>query len=278
MNEDLFFGLFDDAGMFPPASLPAGRAVFEHARHSLSWYDGFVGPLVCHDSRLGAVDEHAARLGLPVIDVTVVVPEGLEAVAKALDALDRCPHLKIAALDAPLGKHPLRKAVAVCERVADLGVEMYLEIPITHLDDRSVHALCAANLAVKLRTGGTTTGAFHTEDELARAIVLCAAERLPFKCTAGLHNAVRHRDRETKFEHHGFLNIALAALAAAGTGSVAVVREILAERDPMIVAARTRELSCRDVAAIRSLFASFGTCSVTEPVDDLISMGLVTAA
>jgi hypothetical protein len=56
------------------------------------------------------------------------------------------------------------------------------------------------------------------------------------------------------------------------------VREILAQRDPVIVATNTRELASRDITAIRSLFASFGTCSVTEPIDDLISMGLVAAA
>jgi hypothetical protein len=278
VNEELYLGLFDDAGMFPPAILPADRAVSEHARHSLSWYDTFVGPLVCNDSRVGLVDEHAARLGLAAIDVSVVVPDGLDAVDKALSAVDRCSRLRIRALDTPLANHPLRKAIAVCEDLAARGVDMYVEIPITHLSDRDVHQLCTANLSVKLRTGGTTTGAFHTEDELARAIVLCASERLRFKCTAGLHNAVRHRDTGTGFEHHGFLNIALAARAAAGTGSVSVVREILAERDPVVVASKTRELASRDVAAIRSLFASFGTCSITEPIDDLLSMGLVTAA
>jgi hypothetical protein len=278
VNEDLFLGLFDDAGMFPPATLPADRAVSEHARHSLSWYDTFVGPLVCNDSRLRLVDEHTARLGLPTTDVTVVVPDGVAAVAKALNAVDGCPRLRIRALDTPLGNYPLRKAIAVSEGLAGRGVDMYVEIPITQLSDRDVHELCAANLSVKLRTGGTTTGAFHTEDELARAIVLCASERLRFKCTAGLHNAVRHRDTGTGFEHHGFLNIALAARAAAGTGSVSVVREILAQRDPVIVATDTRELACRDIAAIRSLFASFGTCNIAEPIDDLISMGLVAAA
>ena len=36
----------------------------------------------------------------------------------------------------------------------------------------------------------------------------------PFKCTAGLHNAVRHRAADTGFEHHGFLNVLLATRQA----------------------------------------------------------------
>ena len=40
---------------------------------------------------------------------------------------------------------------------------------------------------------------------------------MPFKCTAGLHHAVRHRAADTGFEHHGFLNV-LLAVAAALTG------------------------------------------------------------
>ena len=106
---------------------------------------------------------------------------------------------------------------------------------------------------------------------------MCAAELLPFKCTAGLHNAVRHRDADTLFEHHGFLNVALAARAAAASGSATATSAALGERAPDTVAAQVRELSASGVATIRELFASFGTCSITEPVGDLTSMGLVSA-
>ena len=108
-------------------------------------------------------------------------------------------------------------------------------------------------------------------------MVRCAAERLPFKCTAGLHNAVRHRDPHTKFEHHGFLNVALAARTAATTGSASATAAVLAERDPNELAAAVRTLTPQDVAALRAMFCSFGTCSITEPIGDLVAMGLVTA-
>jgi hypothetical protein len=31
------------------------------------------------------------------------------------------------------------------------------------------------------------------------------------------------------------------------------------------------------VAAVRAMFCSFGTCSIAEPVADLVAMGLVAA-
>ena len=39
-----------------------------------------------------------------------------------------------------------------------------------------------------------------------------------YKCTAGLHHALRHRDHETGFEHHGFLNVLLATRARSTAG------------------------------------------------------------
>ena len=42
------------------------------------------------------------------------------------------------------------------------------------------------------------------------------ARSVPFKCTAGLHQAVRHTGATTGFEHHGYLNILLATARAVG--------------------------------------------------------------
>ena len=47
-------------------------------------------------------------------------------------------------------------------------------------------------------------------------ITACAERAVAFKCTAGLHHAVRHDDPATGFRHHGFLNIVVATGRAAG--------------------------------------------------------------
>lgn len=272
----LFTGLFDDASMFPPQHEPPPSAVAGHLAHRTSWYADMVGPFVCSTARLGAVNDLAARRGVERLTVAVVVPGGMESLLRTVDAARQCEQLRVAAIEVPLGPHPLVDALSHLVPLVSQGMRVYLEIPVPALTEHDVHTLAPSGVRLKLRTGGTSIEAFQTEDQLATPIVLCAAERLAFKCTAGLHNAIRHRDRSTLFEHHGFLNIALAALVAAGTGSHAATCRALAEQDPSVVARQIGVLTPADVRAIRALFNSFGTCNIDEPVADLLELGLVT--
>jgi hypothetical protein len=276
----LFTALFDDAAMFPPADLPLPAAIRGHARHRLSWYADMVGPFVCNARRLpelaAIVDELRLSGGTPMA-VAAVVPEGVEHVADVLGDAARHPQLTVRAVEVPLRNASLDDGLRLLEPLRAGGIACYLELPVTTVDDRQVHRLGDVGIRLKLRTGGTNIDAFHTEQELAAPLVMCAAERLPFKCTAGLHNAVRHRDQQTRFEHHGFLNVVLAARIAAATGSADATAAALAQRDAVEVAAQVRALSDGDVAAVRAMFCSFGTCSIAEPVADLVAMGLVAA-
>jgi hypothetical protein len=179
-------------------------------------------------------------------------------------------------IEIPMRLHPFGDMLSQLEPLVSDHRHVYLEIPVLEITEHQVHALAPTGIRLKLRTGGTSIEAFHNERQLAEPIVMCAAERLAFKCTAGLHNAIRHRDAATLFEHHGFLNVALAARVAAATGSHAATRAMLAERDADVVASRVGALTATDVRAIRALFSSFGTCSIDEPVTDLIAMGLVS--
>jgi hypothetical protein len=230
---------------------------------------------VCHARRLPELAGQVDALGLEPLPVAAVVSEGIDGLADLRASVSRFDALRLSAVEVPLKHERLPHALQALEPLHAAGVPCYLEIAIARVDDRVVHELSAAGLRLKLRTGGTSIDAFRTEAELAAPIVMCAAERLQFKCTAGLHNAVRHRDEQTMFEHHGFLNVALAARTAAATGSAAATAAELAERDPSAVAARVHELSGRDVAAIRAMFCSFGTCSIDDPIADLQQMGLM---
>lgn len=271
----LVAGMFDDAALYPPALFTMPRAVRGHARHRLSWYADMVGPFVCNAGRVPVLDAELAKLPLEPVDVAVVVAEGYQGVDAAVAAVDAADHLTLRAVEVPLGIDRFADARRALAPLVERNLDTYVEIPVEQVRERQVHDLCTAGLRLKMRTGGTTIDAFQTEKELAAPIVMCAAERLRFKCTAGLHNAVRHRDPGNGFEHHGFLNLALAARIAAATGSQAATADALAERDPNLVTEQVRALAPTDVTAIRSLFASFGTCSITEPVGDLTTMGLV---
>ncbi len=271
----LFDGLLDDAAMFPPEDAPLATAVAGHAAHRLAWYSDLVASFVCAAGRLPSLHAQLALRAIPQLHASLVVPGGIDAVPEALAAAAQAPRIDIVALEVPCGASALRHALSALAPLVTPRRAVYVEIPVVALTEDLVHTVSEIGVRIKLRTGGTTLDAFQTEDELAHAILLCAAERQPFKCTAGLHHAVRHRDDSTLFQHHGFLNIALAARVAASTGNQAATRDVLAQRDPVDVAAQVRELATSDVRAIRALFRTFGTCSITEPVDDLLALGLL---
>jgi hypothetical protein len=60
-----------------------------------------------------------------------------------------------------------------------------------------------------------------------------------------------------------------AALTAADA------RAALAEQDSGAVASAVRALSAAQIAAIRDIFRSFGTCSIDEPLADLARLDLL---
>lgn len=273
----LFRGLFDDASMFPPQDEPVRSAVHGHLAHRVAWYADMVGPFVCAAGRLTTVNELAARCGVDRIDVSVVVPDGMEGLDRALQWAAASPRVRLAAIELPLGPHRVGQVLGRLTELVEGGRVVYLEIPVGTVDEHHVHELAPTGVRLKLRTGGTSIEAFQSEAKLAVPILLCAAERLAFKCTAGLHHAVRHRDFATFFEHHGFINVALAARVAAATGSHAAATAVLAERDPAVLAAQVWDLTRADVQAIRAMFSSFGTCSISDPIEDLQRLGLVAA-
>ncbi len=102
--------------------------------------------------------------------------------------------------------------------------------------------------------------------ELAAYLAMAARLSLPFKATAGLHEAVRHGD------HHGYLNVVLAVARALSSGDPAVA---LACTSADELAAEARELSDDLVTATRWLFHSYGSCDTARPVDDARELGLL---
>jgi hypothetical protein len=105
--------------------------------------------------------------------------------------------------------------------------------------------------------------------ELAALVRSCREQGVPFKATAGLHHAVRQDGQ------HGFLNL----LAAAVFGDE---EEALGEDDAEAFSVdgdafrwRDRSASAADVRRGRELFVAFGSCSFSEPVDDLRELGFL---
>jgi hypothetical protein len=109
--------------------------------------------------------------------------------------------------------------------------------------------LAAGQLRLKLRTGGEDADAFPAPHELAGCIDAALDREMPFKCTAGLHRAVRHRENDTGFEHHGFLNVLVATRAALDGVDASTTSRVLAETDPGPLTRPSNPRACRPRAA-----------------------------
>ncbi|MFG1675604.1 hypothetical protein [Micromonospora sp. NPDC049282] len=275
----LLAGLVDDAAVFPPGNATLPDAVTAHRTHRAAWYAGLVGPLLLPASEIvrgalsGLVDP-AERFVIGLIGDT-----GLDQLPAALSALtpDGVTARQVEAPVAKRGEDPqpgLAELVALAGRLD--GATVYAEVPLTFGLMGALDTLARARadrlpVAAKFRTGGLAAELFPTPAELAAVICACRDRDLPFKLTAGLHHAIRHRDPETGFTHHGFVNVLAATLAAVEGAEVDGVAELLAATDPVRVveSARARR------EAQRPLWVGYGSCSISEPLTDLIRLGLV---
>jgi hypothetical protein len=277
--------LLDDASLFPPASLPVPAAVAAHARHATAWYGELAGPFVCPETRLGDLRTVLTAASAAWIDLALVVTGGAAAVTAATDAVAADPRLRLRAIEVPAAKDgDAGQAITMAANALDAAplaaATGYIEVPLAMLAGPGAGRLVAMidqrGYRPKLRTGGVTAEAFPDEAALAACLAEVAGRRIPFKCTAGLHHAVRHTAAGTGFEHHGFLNVLLAVGACADGAGREVIAGVLAQRDPATVAESVLALDPEAAAEIRSLFTSFGTCSTDEPVADLVGLGLLS--
>ncbi|MCG3126673.1 MAG: hypothetical protein CHACPFDD_01525 [Phycisphaerae bacterium] len=155
----------------------------------------------------------------------------------------------------------------------------------------SVGDRASAAIGVKLRTGGVEASAFPDAERVAFVAAACLESGLPLKATAGLHHPVRHFNAGVGARMHGFLNLfgGLALLASRAVDAQArvfdelVLQRMLDDEDAAAFRFSDAAFAWREyavsvegiVAARRTLAASFGSCSIQEPLDDLRALGLI---
>lgn len=282
---DHLAGLVDDAATFPPGNAPIDEGVRAHAARHTEWYDALVASYVVKDSDLGATaDAHASSGATRPLRASVVLTTGAGGVAPAAALAARkgvevhALETAVRDLDDPAGNvRRIAAAVDQARAEGDLAedAKVFVELPP---GDPTPGWLAAADevsmsdLRLKLRTGGVEAHLFPTADQLAAWIDAALDRELSFKCTAGLHNAVRHDD--DGLPHHGFLNVLLATRRAFDGAARDEVVATLEQRDGGALLAEVPDPAA-EIAAARRWFTSFGSCSVLEPRDDLIALGLL---
>ena len=268
-------GLFDDAAVFPPGSLPVEEAVRAHLEHTRGAHAGLVGAFVLAAADVDRLAEPTAGLPGGSFDLSVTVP--LPGVSDALAAARKIAAVRLVGLEVAVPDGVAAETVvpALAEAIDDdTGLTVHVEVPRDARREALIAELAGTPYLAKFRTGGVRSELYPDERELAAAVLAAVRAGVAFKATAGLHHAVRNTDPETGFEQHGFLNLLTATGAALeGAGEAELVR-LLADRDGDRVAERVRALSPR----VREVFRSFGTCSVAEPATESAGLGLLPAA
>jgi hypothetical protein len=282
-------GLVDDASIFPPGNLALPTAVTEHLEHRTSEYADLVGGFVVSDTKLPDLIAHLDRTRQDSDDagpllVNVVVTGGAGAIEPAVRWATRSPLLRLAALECALRDevdlaHNARRACAALDALEEelADVTVYVE-PTRIVGEPSYGWLAAAaelalrELPLKFRTGGVTADSFPSVAELAMSIAAALDRELPFKCTAGLHHALPQTDPETGFAHHGFLNVLAATRACLDRGDTIAALE---ETDVKVL---LDGLGPDVLQRTRTWFTAFGSCSILEPHDELVDLGLITPA
>lgn len=288
----LLAGIVDYAGLFPPAKLPMDRTVHNYAEYLGGEHAWMLGRLVVPTARLDEFEQHAEGV-LPPADndepwhITMLTAAAgdpgfeadLERIRVFHDNHGRRAHIGVIELRGPDAR--------AIERTLDLvpdAIFPFFELPV-HDDPRGlIAAISGSDAGAKVRTGGVGADAYPQPAELVRFISACAAADVPFKATAGLHHPLRHFSDAVGTEEFGFLNVFVAAaLARSGALDEAELAEVLVEGDPDAfvfegdhLAIGDHRLTAAQINDARAKFAvSFGSCSFTEPIEDLRAIRLL---
>lgn len=268
--------LVDDAGLFPPEELDMACAVARHRRDRAAGSPVLTHRFVCPVARLG--------------ELRVLLHDGEGVQVIALGPANADTERRLAAI-----RHETRLSVAAwetrlpasaAEHVASLdavdsiarsfpGLAVFVEIGTGPQGEQALDLLAGRGLMAKVRCGGVRPELFPAAADLGRFIQGTAERGLPFKATAGLHHAVGYRDSATGFGHFGFLNVLLAVADAQAGLDVRHLQDTLNSRDARTVAGQAAALDTAAVTAVRATFRSFGSCSTSEPLEDLAALGLI---
>lgn len=284
--------LIDYAGLFPPAGLTMPAAVTNFAAYQRRPDHWALGRLVVPASRLpefeAAVTELSPsdRLGTrwPVTALLGADPTAdLELIA-GFNERHQHGGPQVLSLEARAGT-PAR--VAELAAMAGPGRELYLELPLSGDLPALTAAVKLAGIRAKMRAGGVTAEDFPAADAVVAFLFACAAQRLPFKATAGLHHPVRgpapltYEPGSPRATMFGYLNLLLAATLAWHGRPESEARALLTreERESLRLDGQTLawggvEFGVAEIAEARREFAlAIGSCSFTEPLDEIQALG-----
>ncbi|MEO7453810.1 MAG: hypothetical protein ABIV13_03495 [Fimbriimonadales bacterium] len=296
--KSLLGGIIDYAGMYPPAQLPLSESLRNYIRYKNGKESWIVNRFVCPASKVSELEaglkwhDYDRRFGVCLTGSGGDNATGF--VANTLADLKSSRKIDKVFFDAfetrlpasELANGDLTHLVMQASRGLEEETLLYLEVPLTDKwraeVPRALDAIARNPRArAKVRCGGPTADAFPNTEQVAAFIAECAARKLPFKATAGLHHPIRTYDEDLKVSHHGFLNVFIAAAVALSfKADAANLVPILATTDASDfrclgtrLSVGNWHLSLKQLREARDFAVGYGSCSVSEPLADLAHLG-----
>lgn len=327
ITQTILSGIFDYAGLFPPARLPLKEALREYMKTRHSKYDWLLARFVILHHQLEELEQMAA-LEQPVLPDPLRLAITAAGTATASDFIKQLTDIK-KAINRGHKKLPVILKTDVLEiklpeDVLPSGSQdnirqllkhaiqemsgnriwpdsIFFEIPGVEFNpahsDLLLQILADINsglehedysffnrVGLKIRCGGLEAFQFPPTEYLARVLSQAARLDVPLKFTAGLHHPIRHYNAAVKTDMHGFLNVFCAAfIAAAHHPGADKINEILNDTDagnfrftPDAFFWKNLSVSIREVRELRrDTFTTIGSCSISEPVEDLTNLNLI---
>ncbi|CAN5921748.1 hypothetical protein BH23ACT10_BH23ACT10_14820 [soil metagenome] len=270
----LFADLVDDAGLFPPERLPMPAAVERHRIDVAADHPVLTQRFLCPASQLGPLrsqlrPDETVRVGL-------IADTGLAGLPTTLAELAAAPALQLETVEIALPAADLVEAAhAHMPPLTAVDARVFVELPRTSGWRDALEIVAEARLGAKVRCGGVHAELFPSRAELASFAVAVTVLGVPFKATAGLHHAVRYRDPQTGFDHHGFLNLLVAVCRAVQRADAVDVEAALAIDDANVLAAEARAVADPVARDARRALVAYGSCSTAGPIADLTGLALI---
>jgi hypothetical protein len=290
--------LIDYAGLFPPSSVPMAQAVANYHAYFRSEWNWMLGRFILPVARLQEFEDTFSALpataaeSLSIWRLSALVGSDAAAdVARIRDFSARYTGSnsnRRATVDTVEVKAAGAEDVSRISQLIPANLTTYFEFPLSSCSD-CLAAISASGRRAKIRTGGETADKFPTAHDVIEFIRLCAASGVPFKATAGLHHPLRSIHRLTYQPDspsgimHGFLNVFLASAFLQAGMQTKLAEQLLEEKSAQAlhfdgdgITWQHHRITQDEIASTRRNFAmSFGSCSFTEPIDDLRSLDLL---
>jgi hypothetical protein len=282
--------LIDYAGLFPPAKVSMPDAVNNYSTYLQGDFRWMLGRFILPLARLSEFESAVVATGIPqALSVSALLGSDIAEDVATISAFNARHARKIHISSVEL-KISTQEDIRNADKLIPRDLEAFFEVPFSGDVAVCIATLSKCGRKAKVRTGGETQEMIPSSDSLANFLNLCAESSLSFKATAGLHHPIRSTRRLTYASDspsgvmHGFLNVFLAAaFLQHQIIDLEEATELLNETSIAAFAFGEREIgwashsvTAEQISVTRQQFAiSFGSCSFSEPVEDLHVLSLL---